>query len=167
MAIMNREQQISNYLVENQARFYRLAFSYLHNREEALDAVQSAVCRALEKQDSLQQADAMPAWFARILVNTCTDTLRHRKRLVFVSQEMLDTGSYDDPSPQDDSLFRWVDALPTEIQTIIKLRFYEERSLKEISEITGWNVSTVKTRLYSGLRKLRISLEGASEHEQL
>ncbi|MEG1594005.1 MAG: sigma factor-like helix-turn-helix DNA-binding protein [Oscillibacter sp.] len=51
--------------------------------------------------------------------------------------------------------------MPQEIQSIVKLRFYEELSLKEISEVTGWNVSTVKTRLYSGLRKLRVSLEGA------
>lgn len=154
------EESLSAYLVDNQVRFYRLAYSYLHHREEALDAVQTAVCRALEKQDSLKQTDAMPAWFTRILVNTCMDTLRRRKRVVFVSPEALDTGSYEDPLPEDESLRRRVDALPPEIQTIVKLRFYEERSLREISEITGWNVSTVKTRLYSGLRKLRVSLEG-------
>ncbi|MEG1658560.1 MAG: RNA polymerase sigma factor [Oscillibacter sp.] len=157
----NKEELLSQYLVDNQVRFYRLAVSYLHNREEALDAVQTAVCHALEKQDSLRQIDAMAAWFSRILVNTCTDTLRRRKRLVFLAPEDLDAGSYEDPLPEDGSLYARVDALPPEIQTIVKLRFYEELSLKEISEVTGWNVSTVKTRLYSGLRKLRVSLEGA------
>ena len=44
-----REEQLTAYLVENLARFYRLAYSYLHNREDALDAVQAAVCKALEK----------------------------------------------------------------------------------------------------------------------
>ena len=44
------EKQLTDYLVTDQARFYRLAYSYLKNREEALDAVQTAVCRALEKQ---------------------------------------------------------------------------------------------------------------------
>ena len=47
-----------------------------------------------------------------------------------------------------------------ELQTVIKLRFYEELSLKEISEVTGWNLNTVKTRLYTALKKLRLSLEG-------
>lgn len=56
-----------------------------------------------------------------------------------------------------------MEALPPEIATIVRLRFYEELSLKEISEVTGWNLSTVKTRLYTGLRKLRISMEGAEE----
>ena len=44
-----REEVLTTFLVEEQARFYRLAYSYLKNREEALDAVQIAVCRALGK----------------------------------------------------------------------------------------------------------------------
>ena len=75
--------------------------------------------------------------------------------------EELDPGSYEDPLPRDDSLDKQVDALPLEVRTVIKLRFYEELSLREISEVTGWNLNTVKTRLYTGLKKLRIALEGA------
>lgn len=44
---------------------------------------------------------------------------------------------------------------------VVKLRFYEELSLKEISQITGQNLSTVKSRLYAGLKKLRVAMEGA------
>ena len=155
-----KEEKLTAFIVENQVRFYRLAYSYLKNREEALDAVQTAVCRALEKQDGLQDADALRTWFYRILVNTCTDLLRQRKRVTFVPPDALDCGSYEDPLPADDTLSRRVDALPPEIQTIVKLRFYEELSLKEISTVTGWNLNTVKTRLYTGLKKLRISMEG-------
>ena len=154
------EDQLTAFLVENQARFYRLAYSYLKDREEALDAVQTAVCRALEKQDSLHEPEALRTWFYRILVNICTDLLRQRKRVSFVPPDALDCGSYEDPLPADDTLSRRVDALPPEIQTIVKLRFYEELSLKEISAVTGWNLSTVKTRLYTGLKKLRVSMEG-------
>ena len=69
-------------------------------------------------------------------------------------------GSYEDPLPSDGTLAQRVDALPPEVGTIIKLRFYEDLSLKEISTVTGWNLNTVKTRLYTGLKKLRISMEG-------
>ena len=155
-----KEQKQTAFIVENQARFYRLAYSYLKNREEALDAVQTAVCRALEKQDSLQDADALRTWFYRILVNVCMDQLRRRKRVTLVPPEALDAGSYEDPLPADSTLAQRVDALPAEVGTIVKLRFYEELSLKEISAVTGVPLSTVKTRLYTGLRKLRVSLEG-------
>lgn len=158
---MRKTQQLSNYLVENQGRFYRLAFSYLHDREDALDAVQTAVCRAIEREHSLKSPDAMYTWFYRILVNTCMDLLRQRKRVLLVPDEALNIGSYEDPEPADDTLFRRVDGLPPEIQTVIKLRFYEELSLQEIAGVTGWNLNTVKSRLYSGLKKLRVSMEGA------
>ena len=150
---------LESFLVENQVRSYRLAYSYLKDREEALDAVQTAVCRALEKQDSLREEAALRVWFYRILVNVCTDALRQRKRIVLVPPEELDPGSYEDPLPSDGTLAQRVDALPPEVGTIIKLRFYEELSLKEISAVTGCNLSTVKTRLYAGLKKLRVSLE--------
>ena len=154
-----REEQLTAYLVENQARFYRLAYSYLHNREDALDAVQAAVCKALEKQDSLKDADAMRTWFYRILVNVCTDLLRGRKREAPIAPEDLDPGSYEDPLP-DDTLARRVEALPPEFRAVIRLRFYKELPLKEIGDVLNCPLSTVKTRLYTGLKKLRVLLEG-------
>jgi len=158
---VSKEQRLTSYLVADQARFYRLAYSYLQNQEEALDAVQTAVCRALERQDSLRDPGAMRTWFYRILTNVCTDQLRQRKRVTFVPPDALDTGSYEDPLPDDGTLASRVDALPAEIAAVIRLRFYEELSLKEISAVTGAPLSTVKTRLYTGLKKLRVSLEGA------
>lgn len=155
--------ELERYLTENQTRFYRLAYSYLNNREDALDAVQNAVCRALENLESLHEPAAVRTWFYRILIHVCTDALRARRRVVFVPPEALDTGSYEDPLPEDGTLRRRVDALPPEIQTVVKLRFYEEFSLEEIAAATGWNLSTVKTRLYGGLRKLRVSMEGAQK----
>ena len=76
-----KEERLESYLTGGQAGFYRLAYSYLQNREEALDAVQTAVCRALERQDSLRDEAALGTWFTRILVNTCMDLLRQRKRV--------------------------------------------------------------------------------------
>ena len=105
------ERQLTDFLVENQARFYRLAYSYLQDREEALDAVQAAVCRALERQESLREADAMRTWFYRILVNVCMDALRRRKLVTLVPPEVLDAGSYEDPLPADGDLARRVEAV--------------------------------------------------------
>ena len=46
------ENDLTAYLVAEQTRFYRLAYSYLRSQEDAMDAVQTAVCRALERRDS-------------------------------------------------------------------------------------------------------------------
>jgi len=156
----NDYKQLTDYLIENQARFYRLAYSYLSDREDSLDAVQNAACKAIESFHSLRSKEAVRTWFYRILVHECTDRLRARSRVQHAPPEVLDMGFYEDPMPKDDSLYRKVQALPDEVRTVISLRFYEELSLQEISEATGWNLNTVKTRLYGGLRKLRVNMEG-------
>jgi len=161
VGMKNKEALLTAFLVEEQARFYRLAYSYLKNREEALDAVQTAVCRALERQNTLRNPAAVQIWFCRILVNTCMDTLRRQSRIVpFPEREEV---AVQDPEPIDDSLFRRVEALPPEQGTVIRLRFYEELTLQEISDITGCSINTVKSRLYAALKKLRISMEGAEK----
>ena len=156
---MTKEETLTSFLIETQARSYRLAYSVLRSREEALDAVQTAVCRALERQDSLRDPGAVKTWFTRILMNTCNDTLRQRGRELPFPEGLEPSG--EDPEPTDDTLRQRVDALPPEVGTVIKLRFYEEMTLKEISQVTGQNLSTVKSRLYAGLKKLRIAMEGA------
>ena len=153
------ESTLEAYLVAEQAKFYRLAYSYLHHQEDALGAVQTAVCMALERQDSLRDPNSVRTWFYHILVNICLDTLRQRKRIVPLSE--WEEAGREDPMPPDGHLARQIDALPAAVGTVIKLRFYEELSLKEISVVTGSNVNTVKSRLYAGLKKLRISMEGA------
>lgn len=154
------ENQLTDYLVENQVRLYRLAYSYLRNQEDALDAVQTSICKAIEKQSSLRSAETLPTWTRRILINTCMDMLRQRSRVIYMEDEELNVGTHEDVYPSDSSLTDQINDLPTEIATVIKLRFFEELSLKEISEITTTNLNTVKTRLYAGLKKLHISLEG-------
>ena len=154
----NRETILTAFLVEEQDRFYRLAYSYLKNKEDALDAVQTAVCHALERQNTLRDPSALRSWFGRILVNTCMDALRRQSRVVPFPEG--EEAAVEDPEPEDDSLARQVEALPPEQGTVIRLRFYEELTLREISDITGCSVNTVKSRLYAALKKLRISMEG-------
>ena len=49
--------------------------------------------------------------------------------------------------------------LDIEAQTIIKLRFFEELSLNEIAKVTGLNINTVKSKLYRGLKQMKICLK--------
>ena len=79
--------RLTAYIVENQNRFYRLAYSYVRNLEDALDAVQSAVCRALEYGGGLQNGEAVKTWFYRILVNECLRMIKERERFPEAREE--------------------------------------------------------------------------------
>lgn len=154
-----QERAVSGFLVEQQAYLYRMAFSYLKNSDDALDAVQTTACKALERCGDLRNPAAVRTWVTRILIRVCTDLLAQRQRMIFLPDEELDPGSYEDPLP-DGTLAQRVEVLPVNTRTVVKLRFYGDMTLKDISTVTGWNLNTVKSRLYAGLKALRVSLEG-------
>ena len=58
-----------------------------------------------------------------------------------------------------DDLYEQINRLNEEVQTVIKLRFYEELTLQEIAQITETNLNTVKARLYRGLKTLKQNIQ--------
>ncbi len=155
-------ERLIQYILENQDRFYRVAYSYTRHQEDALDAVQSAVCKALESHESIKNADAIRAWFYRILINECLMVLKKRKRMMPNSDDLhQEEVYYEKGYDQDDDIEKELDNLEFDVQEIIKLRFFEELSLKEISCITGLNLNTVKTKLYRGLKQLKEHIQEA------
>ncbi len=83
-------QLVENYIVENQNAHYRLAYSYVKNKESALDIIQESIMKALKSIDSLEQIQYLKTWFYRILINTSIDFINKNKRMVVVEDEVLD-----------------------------------------------------------------------------
>ena len=155
--------RIVDYIVENQDKFYRLAYSYVHNKEDALDIVQSAVCKALENYTSLRNENAVRTWFYRILVNESLLLLKNKKRELPSADDLnTEVPYYEKGYEKSDDLYDEINQLDAATQKIIKLRFYEELSLQEISEITEMKLSTVKSRLYRGLKLLKQNIKEVS-----
>ena len=72
----------------------------------------------------------------------------------------MDTEVYQEFDVGDKvDLYRALDQLEERERMVIQLRFFEDMKLSEIAEVTDTNLNTVKTRLYSGLKKLRLMTE--------
>lgn len=154
-------ENLIQYILENQDRFYRVAYSYTRNQEDALDVVQSAVCKALESYESINNTEAVRTWFYRILINECLAVIKKRKRVVLSDDALAQEVYYEKSYESDDDIEKELDRLDLDVQGIIKLRFFEELSLKEISRIMGMNLNTVKTKLYRGLKQLKENMQEA------
>lgn len=152
-------EQITAYIIENQKQFYRLAYSYVHSQEDAMDAVQNAVCKALEHYGSLRNEQAVKTWFYRILVNECLMIVRDKKKEMLCDEEEWEIPFEEKGYDTEGDLYEELQSLEEPVQTIIKLRFFEELSLKEIADITGLKLNTVKTKLYRGLRQLKENIQ--------
>lgn len=151
---------IVQYIIENQEKFYRLAYSYTRNKDSALDIVQNAICKALEHYDSIRNMDFVKTWFYRVLVNESLSFIKYnQKEIACDNAQMEEPVYYESAYEPQEHLYDQINNLAPEIQIVIKLRFYEDMALKEIASITNTNLNTVKTRLYTGLKQLRIQLE--------
>ena len=155
-------EKLIQYILENQDRFYRVAYSYTRHQEDALDAVQSAICKALEAHENIKNADAIKTWFYKILINECLTVLKKRGKVVLTADTVAQEEVYYEKGyEQGGDIEQELEKLEMDIQVIIKLRFFEEMSLKEISSITGFNLNTVKTKLYRGLKLLKENIQEA------
>lgn len=160
------EEQIANHVVKFKDKYYRLAYSYVKNADDALDIIQESIYKAFSSIDSLKNPSYIKTWFYRIVVNTSLDFLRKRKKEIIVGEEFLfncNEGEYD--SYEDFDLKAALDNLPENYRNIIILRYFEDLKLQEIAEILDENINTVKTRLYTGLKKLRIKMNDDEKQE--
>lgn len=157
--------ELTRYLVENQERFYRIAFGYVKNREAALDLVQDAIVKAIANLSSLKKREYLKTWFYRILVNECLMYLRKNRILYLPDFEEQFELPHTEKRFEDIELYEAVGNLDPALKTVVILRFFEDLKLNDIARITGTNLSTVKSRLYKALGLLRVSIEEAKLDE--
>lgn len=149
-------QLLVDHIVAGQADFYRLAFSYVKNRDAALDVVQEAVVKALSKVDTLREPAYLKTWFYRILLHESMNYFRSQRGTLSFEDVCADAAAPParDPGERLD-LYDAIDRLPDAERAVIRLRFFEDLKLDEIAQVTRANLNTVKSRLYKGLRRLK------------
>ena len=164
LQVKKRELTDSDFLELIQARensFYRIAYGYVQNQEDAKDIVQEAVCKAYIGKKRLRDPEKFYPWFYRILVNTSIDTLRRRGRVYYTDALPEPEGEPSQESRVLDevALYAAIDRLSPDVRTVILLRFFEDMKISEIADVTRTPLSTAKNRLYRGLAALRLDLE--------
>lgn len=153
---MNKKQLFEKYITTNIDNAYRFAYTYTKNKYDAEDVLSESIVKALNAADSLQSPEYIKQWFYKIIANTAITYLKKKNRFSEFSALENETAIEDDHSELD--LMSILDKLEIKYREIVVLRFLEDMTIKEISQVTGVNESTVKTRLYRALEILKIEM---------
>lgn len=155
------QNDLIDFIIENQNKYYRIAYCYMRNKEASLDIIQNTIVKVIENQDSIRNKKAIKTWVYRVLINECLTELRKNKREIPYEPNELKEVSYKEKfyDGSEEVLFEAINNLPEKQKEVILLHYFEYLTLKEVAEITETNLSTVKTRLYSGLEKLKTILK--------
>ena len=156
--VPGRETIIHEYLVKNYTKYYKIAYTYVLNEEDALDIVQEGAYKAIYKSDTLKNIEYADTWICKIMMNEALQLLRRKKKEAIPSDNLPDIGCEEDFNKEEVDLISVMKCLTPEERNIIVLRFFEEQKLEEIADILKININTVKSRLYRALEKLRKQL---------
>lgn len=160
---IKKEKIIKKYIVENKDNLYRFAYSYVKNENDALDIVHNAVCKALLNKDSIKDDKKIKSWIYQIVSNCAIDYMRKNNKYTEMTDEIQNESMIGFDKYENFDLKRAMDNLPEKYRQVIILRYFEDMKISDITEILGEKESTIKTRLYTGLSKLRIELESEEE----
>ena len=156
-----------------QPRIFATARRYARRESEIEDIVQEIFIKAYQKLPSYRGEAPFEHWLMRLAVRTCYDFLRAHQRnreMTFTDVTTEESNWLEqfvaDPSAQNESsaaareIVQKVFAkLAPPARLILTLLEIEERSVKEISKLTGWSVPLVKVRAFRARAEMRKILE--------
>ena len=155
-------------------RIFALAYGMLGREEEARDATQETFIAAYRNLGGFRGEAKVSSWLHRIAVNQCI-TRQRRARVRAETgleeeveagrEQFISTGREASPAHASESkqraeaVRRAVASLPQELREVVLMKEFEELTFQEIAGALQIPLSTVKSRLYTALKQLRLKLE--------
>lgn len=180
--VRQRDQIAARELVEHlYPLVIRIVRSHLPRRVAEEDLAQEVFLKMFTRLDQYKGAVAFTHWVSRIAVTTCIDQLRAQKRrpefrwadLSEKETDVLDSVlTSDSEVPANDALAarelvaKLLGQLKPEDRLVVQLLDLEQRSVAEISGLTGWNPSLVKVRAFRARGKLKKLFEELERKER-
>ena len=162
-------------------RVFATARRYARRESEVEDIVQEVWLKAFQKLKSFRGEAPFEHWLMRLAVRTCYDFLRSHQRnressfseLSEPEDDWLERFIHHPEAARDDAaaarqlVQRVLQQLPPPARLIITLLEIEDRSVKEISRLTGWSVPLVKVRAFRARAEMRKILAKIAKEKYL
>jgi RNA polymerase sigma factor (sigma-70 family) len=180
--VRKRDQVAARELVEHlHPLVIRIARAHLPRRVSEEDLAQEIFLKMFTRIDQYQGNVPFTHWVSRIAVTTCIDHLRAQKRRPELRWADLSEGessaldaamtNENDVSPDDalaarELVHKLLERLKPEDRMVIQYLDLDQKSIAEISSLTGWNPTLVKVRAFRARRKLQRFYRELTESER-
>lgn len=136
---------------------YRVALSNCKNSADAQDAVQNTFVKLLKSDIDFKDDEHIKRWLIKVTVNECRSMWRSFwRRNVDYIEEIVKEPEFD--TEEKSELYYAVMELPQKYRSVVHLYYYEDYSVKEISEILDIKETTIQTRLMRARKMLKQQL---------
>ena len=159
----SKDKNFTLLIEENKLKFYKTAKIILKNDDDVYDALQEALISMYKNYEQLNDLKYFSTWATRIVLNKCYDLLRKNKNNIIPIDEEFDTNikmaQYDEYEIDKYGIKKAMEYLNEDLKLITILYYYDNYSVKEISQILDIPEGTVKSRLSKSREVLKQKLE--------
>ncbi|MDB6092958.1 MAG: polymerase subunit sigma-24 [Verrucomicrobia bacterium] len=180
--VRERDQAAARALVEHlHPLVIRIVRAHLPRRVPEEDLAQDIFLKMFTRLEQYQGAVPFPHWVSRIAVTTCIDQLRAQKRRPEFRWADLSEGEADvldavmtndkdveagDALEARELVHKLLDQLKPDDRMVIQMLDLDQKTIAEISELTGWSQSLVKVRAFRARRKLQKMFKELEQKER-
>ena len=145
---------------------YSFAFNFVLNQQDAEDLTQEIFLKMWRNLKKFKKEKNFKSWLFTIAKNTCFDFLRKKRRNLILNAENLEIVADLTPSLLEkmekesllEKLKKEIEKLPFKMKEVIDLHYNFGLNFREISEILGEPMNTVKSRHKRAISKLKRSI---------
>lgn len=146
---------------------YRAAYQYCGNKSDAEDVVQNTFIKLLETKKTFEDEEYLKRWLIRVAVNEAKNlSMSFWKHHTNSLEDFEENATYEFQTNEHSELYKAVMSLPAKYRIVVHLYYFEDYSVKEISDILKIKETTVQTQLMRARMKLKEELKEAWEDEQ-
>ncbi|SFM57264.1 RNA polymerase sigma-70 factor, ECF subfamily [Paenibacillus sp. 1_12] len=161
-SLLRTDKELGEIYIRNVDMVYRLCYMYLKNAADAEDAVQSIFLKLVQPDKSFSGRDHERAWLIVATKNHCKDILKSFWNTRHVHLEVLPELPCRDDRAQSGEVLEQLLSLPDKYKIVLYLYYFEDYSVKEISNLLGHKESTIQTQLATGRKRLKFHLAGGA-----
>ena len=156
-----REDAYIQIVEEYGNRLLRTCYLILKDKEEAEDVVQETFIKVFQKMDSFREKSGLYTWIYTIALNLSRDRLRKKQDILTLEDEWVGNNDveYEIEKGFDRELLRKeLFEINSLYREVLVLFYFEELSIKEISNLLNEKEGTIKSKLSRGRNILKGSL---------
>ena len=164
LACRNSNRQAYASLIE---RYYRHVFlvcmGILGNVHDAEDIAQDVMLKGFVKIKKLRDGSQFSTWITRIAKNTCINLARRNKRTRRALEQRA--ARPQETAPQNETLQRAIEKLPSEIRLPLTMYYFDGRSVKNVAQKLNTSSSSIYVKLRTATKQLHEILNKETNNE--
>ncbi|MGL5068909.1 MAG: sigma-70 family RNA polymerase sigma factor [Sarcina sp.] len=158
-AIKGNKESYIELVKVNKDYLYKIAYSYVKNKEKALDIISETTYRGIANINKLKKPEFFKTWITRILINIAVNEIKKEEKYVYTEEDsplIVDEKKANVCEKLD--LYEAMDKLKDKYKTAIMLRYFNDMSIEEVASVMELPINTVKSHLRRGKEALKVYL---------